>query len=95
MVDAASRSGGMQIFIVLDETPDAARKSFNLYLEYLQKSRAEVSLNAASKRTSFEAVDPLYRNVLVEMHGRYLYSAIRIRDISSARHFMEQLREMP
>jgi hypothetical protein len=95
MVDAASRSGGMQIFIVLDETPDAARKYFNLYLEYLQKSRAEVSLNAASKRTSFEAVDPLYRNVLVEMHGRYLYSAIRIRDISSARHFMEQLREMP
>ena len=95
MADATSGSGGMQIFIVLDETPDAARKSFNLYLEYLQKSRAEVNLNAASKRTSFEAVDPLYGNVLVEMHGRYLYGAIRIKDISSARHFMEQLREMP
>jgi hypothetical protein len=64
-------------------------------LEYLQKSRAEVSLNTASKRTSFEAVDPLYGNVLVEMLGRYLYGVIRIKDISSARQFMEQLRGMP
>ncbi len=94
MADAASGSGGMQIFIVLDETPDAARKSFNLYLEYLQKSRAEVSLNATPTRTSFEAIDPLYGNVLVEIHGHYLYGAIRIKDIASARHFMEQLREI-
>ena len=95
IADAVLESGQMQVFVVLDGTPDAARKSFNLYLEYLQKSKTQVSLNTAPKRTFFEAVDPLYGNVLVEMHGRYLYGAIRIKDISSARQFMEQLREMP
>jgi hypothetical protein len=95
MADAAEGGGQMQVFIVIDETREAAQKSFDLYLEYIRKSGAKVNASAASQLKSLEAVDPLYGNVLVEMHGRFLYGAIRFKDISSARRLVKQLREMP
>jgi hypothetical protein len=95
MADAVYRSSQMQIFIVIDGTPDDAQESFNQYRKYLTKSGAEVNVKTAPQRTSLEAVDPLYGNVLVEMRGHYLYGAIRIEDMSLARQLMEQLRKMP
>jgi len=95
MADAMTGSGQMQIFIVIDGTPDDAQQSFDLYREYLRKSGAEVSVSTTSQRTSLEAADPLYGNLLLEMRDRYIYGVIRIKDRSSARQLMEQLRKMP
>ena len=53
-------------------------------------------MNASVKKTgeqsSLEADDPLYGKVIAETHGSYIFGAIRIKEWSSARMLMSQLK---
>jgi hypothetical protein len=83
----------VQVFVVFENSPDAARKAFDDYRSYLKIEGHEVNVTRTTDRISLTAVDPLYRGVFVEQSGPYLIGAIRMKEASAAKPIVEQLRE--
>ena len=83
----------VQVFVVFENSTDAARKAFDDYRSYLKTEGKEMSVIKAIDRISLTAVDPLYRGVFVEQSGPYLIGAIRMNEASAAKPIVEQLRE--
>ncbi len=82
----------VQVFIVPEESGDAARRVFDQYGSYLKASGQEIQVTETADRISLVAVDPLYGNVFVEQAGRYIVGAVKVKDISAAKQLVEQLR---
>jgi len=93
VADALLKDGRVQLFLVPEDSPEAARKAFDRYRSYLGTSGRNVQVTGPVERISLSAVDPLYGNVFVEQEGRFLVGAIRIKDIPSAKQLVGLLRQ--
>ncbi len=82
----------VQVFLVPEQSRDAARKTFDQYRTYLKLSGSDVRVTEARGRILLEAIDPLYGTVLVEQAGRHLIGAVRVNDGMAAKQLIEQLR---
>jgi hypothetical protein len=83
----------VQVFVVFENSPDAARKAFDDYRSYLKAEGQGMNVTGTTDRISLTAVDPLYRGVFVEQSGPYLIGAVRMKEASAAKPIVEQLRE--
>ncbi|HYA88195.1 MAG TPA: DUF6599 family protein [Nitrospirota bacterium] len=93
MADATVEGGTVQIFIVLEDSRDAARRAFDQYRSYLKASKKEIPVTEMADRIFLKTVDPLYGNVFVEQAGQYVIGVVRAKDSSSAMPLVEQLRK--
>jgi hypothetical protein len=93
IADAMLGSERVQVFVVFENSPDAARKAFDDYRSYLKAEGREMNVTGTTDRTSLTAVDPLYGGVFVEQSGPNLIGAIRMKEASAAKPIVEQLRE--
>jgi hypothetical protein len=82
----------LQVFIVPEPSREGARATFDLYRAYLAASGSDARVTETKGRVLLEAVDPLYGTVLVELAGRHLIGAVRVKDVKTARQLLEQLR---
>lgn len=93
VADATLKDEQVQLFLMPENSPEAARKAFDRYRSYLEASGKNAQVTGPAERISLSAVDPLYGNVFVEQEGRFLVGAIRIKDIPSAKQLVELLRQ--
>jgi hypothetical protein len=93
IADAMLGGEQVQVFVVFENSPDAARKAFENYRSYLKAEGQEMNVTGTTDRISLTAVDPLYRGVFVEQSGPYLIGVIRMKEASAAKPIVEQLRE--
>ncbi len=93
IADAVMGGERVQVFVVYENTTDAARKAFDDYLSYLKVEGQKLNVTGTTNRISLTAVDPLYRGVFVVQSGPYLIGAIRMKEPSAAKPIVEQLRE--
>lgn len=94
MIADAIRDGErVQVFVVFEHSPDAARKAFDAYRSYLKAGGQQMNVTGTTDRMSLTAVDPLYGGVSVEQSGPYLIGVIRMKKASAAKAIVEQLRE--
>jgi hypothetical protein len=81
-----------QVFVVIEDSAAAARKAFDRYLASLKEEGRMATLSGKEGRISLEGIDPLYGKVIVELSGRYLIGAIRLKDTAAARPVIEELK---
>jgi len=93
IADAVMRGERVQVFVVFENSTDAARKAFDDYRSYLKAEGQETKVTGTNDLISMTAVDPLYRGVFVEQSGPYLIGAIRMKESSGGKPIVEQLRE--
>lgn len=93
IADAMLGGERVQVFVVFEHSPDAARKAFDDYRSYLKAEGQEMNVTGTTDRIFLTAVDPLYRGVFVEQSGPYLIGAIRMKEASAAKPIVEQLRK--
>jgi hypothetical protein len=91
---AGANPGGerAQVFVVIDESAAAARKTFDQYLASLKESGRDARLTGTGERVSLDGSDPLYGKVLVEQSGRYLIGAIRLKDPAVVKPILEEMK---
>jgi hypothetical protein len=92
IADALVDKAPVQVFIVPEPSREGARRTYDRYRAYLKQSGSDVRVTETKDRVLFEAVDPLYGTVLVELAGRHLIGAVRVKDVKAARQLIEQLR---
>jgi len=93
IADAMLEGERVQVFVVFENSTDAARKAFDDYRSYLRAEEQAMNITGTTGWTSLTAVDPLYQGVFVEQSGPYLIGAIRMKEASAAKGIVEQLRE--
>jgi len=93
IADAVLGGERVQVFVVFENSLDAARKAFDDYRSYLKAEGQEMNVTGTTDRISLTAVDPLYGGVFVEQSGPYLIGAIRMKEASAAKPIVQQLRE--
>lgn len=92
IAETTTEDPGTKVFVVPEESPRAARASLEQYLSYLKSTGQDVEVKAVSEVISAIAVDPLYKNVVIEQAGPYVIGAIRVKDSTAAKQMVEQLR---
>jgi hypothetical protein len=91
IADAVAQDEKMQIFAIHEDTPADARKTFGQYYAYLKSETKSIQLTGNADQRLLVAVDPLYGGVLARQSGRYIIGAIRVKNNSLARQFIEQM----
>ena len=91
VADAILNDEHFQVFLVLENSMEAARKAFDQYCEYLKTSDKNVQIARMQHQLSLKARDPLYGNVVVEQAGQYIFGAVRVKDTSGAQQLIEKL----
>jgi hypothetical protein len=92
IADAIIEDEQVQVFVVPEDSQDAARKVVDQYRSYLKTEGQGMKVTELSDRISIAAVDPLYGGVFVEQSGRYIVGAIRLKNPSAAKQSIEKLR---
>ncbi len=92
IADAVLMNEQVQVFVVIDKSREAARKTLDQYHAYLKTSGSDDRLAGVQGRTSLEAIDPLYGKVYVELAGRFVIGAARIKNGPAAKQLVELLR---
>lgn len=92
IADAVVNGAPVQVFLVPEQSREAARTTFDRYRAFLAKSGNDGRVTESKGRIVLEAVDPLYGTVLVELAGRHLIGAVRVHDSKAALQLLEQLR---
>ncbi len=90
--DVVVLGGRAQVFVVIEESSSAAREAFDEYHTSLKASGSAASIVDIGGRPALAAQDPLYRGVFVELSGRYLIGAMRLKDPLSAIPLVESVR---
>jgi len=93
VADAILNDEPFQVFLVLENSREAARKAFDQYGEYLKTSDKNAQIAKMPHQISLKARDPLYGNVVVEQAGQYIFGAVRVKDTSGAQQLIEKLRK--
>ena len=91
VADAILNDEQVLVFLVLENSREAARKAFDRYGEYLKASEKNVQIARTQHRISLKAHDPLYGNVVVEQTGQYIFGAVRVKEASGAQQLIEKL----
>ncbi|HUO77498.1 MAG TPA: DUF6599 family protein [Thermodesulfovibrionales bacterium] len=92
IADAVLEGEALKVFVVSEDSVNAARKAFDQYREYLKASGQKVQVTETPDKTSVTAVDPLYNNIYIEHFGRYLIGAVNLKKTSAGKQLVEQLR---
>ncbi len=92
IADAILEYEQIQVFLVPEDSQDAARKAVDRYRSYLRTEGQGVKESEAPDRISIAAVDPLYGGVFVEQYGRYIIGAVRLKNPSAANQLVEKMR---
>ena len=92
IADAVLKGQPMQVFVLFENSPETARKTFEQYRSYLKTSGSGVRVTETPGRVSLESIDPLYEKVYVEQIGRFVIGAVRVKDMVSAKQLVEQVR---
>ena len=92
IADAILEDEQIQIFLVPEDSQNAARNVIDQYRSYLKTEGQGVKESGTPDRISIAAVDPLYGGVFVEQSGRYIIGAIRLKNPSAAKQIVEKLR---
>lgn len=93
IADAMLGGKRVQIFVVSEDSLNAAQKAFDHYRSYLMTEGRSLRLSENPDRTFMEAIDPLYGGVFIEIAGRYILGAVRIQDSSAVEQLLGQLRK--
>jgi hypothetical protein len=93
VAEAVLKGEQLKVFVVPEESRDAARAAFDQYRSYLNVSGKDVQVTERREGASFTAVDPLYKNVFVRHSGRYLIGVVGFREVSEAELLAEQLQK--
>jgi len=91
VADAVADGEPLQLFLVPEDSLDAASGAFDRYRSYLKASGTETRAAGSPGRESLTAVDPLYGNVHMAQAGRFLVGAVRFRDLSAAKQLVDRL----
>jgi hypothetical protein len=91
MADAVLNNETVQVFLVRENSTAMARKVFDQYGRYLKTSDRNVKIVRMQHGISMKARDPMYGNVVVEQTGRFIYGAVRVKDISVAQQLVAEL----
>jgi hypothetical protein len=91
VADAILNDEQVQVFLVLENSRQAARKAFDRYGEYLKTSDKNVRITRTPHRISLNAQDPLYGDVVAGLTDRYIFGVVRVKDASGARQLIEKL----
>ncbi len=92
MAEAVLGSEGVQVFVIREDSPDAARKAVGSYLAELRASGRIIRTAEGANLFSLEAVDSLYGGVFLEQAGRYIVGAVRVQEPAAAKPLVEKLR---
>lgn len=92
IVEAILDGDKFRIFVVPEESPEAALIAFDSYREYLKQSGRRVQAAESGEDVSLEAVDPLYANVVAQREGRYLIGAVGYKDGTKVRPLLQGIR---
>jgi hypothetical protein len=90
--DAIYKGQEVQVFVIPEDSQEAARKAFDQYRSYLKLSDKDTLRTPMRDQISLKAVDPLYGNVMLMQTNRYLIGAMRVKDLSSVEQLIEQLK---
>lgn len=93
IADAMLGDKRVQVFVVFEDSSNAAQKAFDHYRSYLITEGRGLRLSENQDRTFMEGVDPLYGGVFIELAGRYIIGAVRIQDSSAVEQLLGQLRK--
>ena len=93
IADAVLKGEEMQVFVVIEDSPNAVQRAFEHYSESLRTSGKEVRVIETHDKVSLNAVDPLYGNVFVERVGRYLIGSIRFKNAVVAEQLVDQIKK--
>ena len=93
IADAVLDGEQAQVFLVLEQSPEAAREAADQYRSYLKVSGVDVHGDRQQNSIPLSTVDPLYGNVYMGLAGRYVIGAIRFKNVSTARQIVEQVRK--
>jgi len=91
MADALLGGEQVQLFLVMEDSPEAAQTAFTRYRDYLKAADKVLQVTESGGRVSLQGGDPLYGRVLVEQAGRYLVGAVRFTEPATARRLVEQV----
>jgi hypothetical protein len=93
IADAVSGGEEMQVFVVLEDSSESARRAFEQYRENLKTSGKGLRIIETEGRISLKAVDSLYGNVMVTQVGRHLVGAVRFHKSATAEQLVDQIRK--
>jgi hypothetical protein len=93
VADALMQGEKMQVFLIIEETPDAAKRVLDKYSAYLKPSSNKMQVAGSKGSWSLHVQDPLYGSVLVQQQGRFLVGVIKFKKIALAKELMEQVRQ--
>jgi hypothetical protein len=82
-----------RVFVVLDESPEAAKQTLSAYVNYLKEGGAEPEQKSGLKGTTVSGHDPMYKGIILRQTGRYVIGVTKIPDPSAATPLMERLQE--
>ena len=91
IADAVSDGKSMQIFAVLEDSPEAAGATLEKYRAYLKGEGRNPRETVTARGLALMADDPLYGSVLAEVSGRYVIGAVRVQDVPTAKRMVEQM----
>jgi hypothetical protein len=91
IADAKSGADQIQVFVVYDETPTAARKTFDQYASYLKTSGQNIENNKKEGTLSLTADEPLYGKLFLKQFGRYIFGAVRFNDLSGTKQIIQKM----
>lgn len=90
--EASMNGASALLFLVPEDTPDAAQKTFEKYRSYLAESGKDLKTTAAG-HMSLTAKDPLYGGAAVQLSGRYVIGAVRVPTPDEALKLLDLVRE--
>ena len=91
IADATLKSERVQVFVVPEDSQDAARKAFDRYCSYLRAEGKDFQLTEKPDKKSVKARDPLYGGVFLIQSGRYIIGAVRVKDPAASEQLVEEL----
>ncbi len=91
MAETMLNNEPVQILLITENSVAAARKVFDQYVTVLKTSDKNVRIVRKPHRIFLKATDPLYGNVVVEQADRFIFGAVRVKDISGVQQLIENL----
>ncbi len=91
MADAVTPKAQMQVFILAEDSADAAQMTLRKYGGYLAQSEAKFQMISSDDCAWIESADPLYNNVFAEQCGRYVVGATKVKEASEAKQLIKQI----
>jgi hypothetical protein len=91
VAEAELKGKTVQVFLVTEETADAALRTMAAYGAYLKSSGKKPRVTGEKGRSSLEGTDPLYGKVVVERSGPSIVGVVRVKDVPAAKQLVGQI----